>query len=1475
MKNFFKSPILKALLALIFIVLVGLAIWFGGPLIAIGDLEPFASVSVRVTLIILALAALLFYLLEVKAFSLIGVVALCLLVWHALPVLRLGDATPFEPVWARSVLIGLIVFCYLLWLGFKLWQLLREDETALRKFLMRDKVKNENIARNEIRQLQSTTQRAIAQLKQMHMNMAGTTGSVVSGFKRLVEGRKYLYELPWYMIIGQPAAGKTSVLLNSGINFPSDSQLDMANTQMALASNSGTINCSWWFSNEAVLLDTAGRYTQQSEAMSEVKQPASGAQAASEASASGEGESTDAAKSSLPLESQVKQSKDAMEWLGFLGILRKARSRAPINGAVVAIDAGEIIAASPQERKLLAARLRARLAELRIELGIRFPVYVVVTKSDLLKGFGDYFGNLTQEARAQVWGFSLPWNEKDSALSQMVNKAKGKSNNTATIGKQGNAVGEQSDLYQRLNAELGLLHERIEMALSSRMQEEYDLDKRRRLFALPQEFKAFSQLLLEVLEPLFLDSRYDTTQLTNTLRGIYFTSVEQEGQAVLADQGSMLAKLLRFRGRGLKLEHQGQTGKRSFFVNDFLRKVVFAESHLVRPNLRWEARFKLLRILGHSLLIAGAFFLAGALALSYKNNSDYLHQIKEKADAIEVVKAETLNNYNPTKLPKLLDATLYLADYPGLNPSDPDLSFRYGLFSQPPVLSKAQQAYRDYLKNLALPEVRLSMEGVIKEAVAKQNSRVAYDTLRVYLMLHERERYQAQEVRAWVAKNWAGEFNNIPRGKAGSETLLKPVNEASGISGSSANVVQSNAVALGAEAKSSSIAGVPQAASTPSTSLVTKPVAKATLAAGASPAAAGSASFHLAAVFGQQASMLSHLENLFSENEEVISSVIADQELVRSARAYLSKDTSSQRLYERIRDTLSREAPPAFSLVNAVGPQAGTLFTRVSGLSIEQGVNGLFTYSGYHDLFSKELQNVITQVRKEDEWVVSGAKANGQGEKKNSGSDTNSRSDAALAEEIRRMYLTEYTRLWEEYLADIRPILGTTRGFDLALLRQLAAPNSPLIRLAKQATQQTTLTRNLGLDKDEADKSLLDKAATQLDQKAAQTQKDFGLRPQTILERQYVDDRFGALREMVTGQAASAAPAGGAAAAQGAGIGQVNGLINEFYTAMTVADTAVASGALPPPPFALKSKMQLEGGRLPHPFREVILAIANNGTRLIEEGASEVLRVQAQAKIETLMSLLESSVGTMCRSGIEGRYPFAANSPQEVSIEDFNAVFGAGGPADAFFTTQILPFVDNSGSIWRYKNPDSVLSSVATTPGAPPQADPAAMLNRELLKLLQQSGPKLASFQKIAQIRQAFFAGGEGKKLGLQVDVRVLEMDPRITELHMNFDGKISRYIHGPVSATAVTWPGERGGLVSEISVLPRIKQPAISLYGPWALFRLFERGKSINSATPGRNALEYQFDGRKLLLGLTMSRGGVNPFNGDLLKDFRCPSRF
>ena len=173
------------------------------------------------------------------------------------------------------------------------------------------------------------------------------------------EGRETLYQLPWYAIIGPPGAGKTTLIQKSGLRLV---------TEEATAGVGGTRDCDWWFTDEAVLIDTAGRYTSQD---------------------------SDGAR-------------DARGWNGFLSALRKARPLRPLNGVVVAIGLDELATVSAEGLDRHVVTIRARLAELTRTLGLELPVYVLFTKADLLHGFTEFFDDLTVEGRRSVVGYTLP-----------------------------------------------------------------------------------------------------------------------------------------------------------------------------------------------------------------------------------------------------------------------------------------------------------------------------------------------------------------------------------------------------------------------------------------------------------------------------------------------------------------------------------------------------------------------------------------------------------------------------------------------------------------------------------------------------------------------------------------------------------------------------------------------------------------------------------------------------------------------------------------------------------------------------------------------------------------------------------------------------------------------------------------------------------------------------------------------------------
>lgn len=1373
MFDWIKSPMVRAILAFMALVVVGLFVWFVGPYIAFGEMKPLAEVSTRITLIVMLLMAVIFGLLG-WTLSPILVASVSLLIWQAGSLLAFGDFRPLAPVWARVVCIVCIVLVYAVWGLFKLWKLIQNDEAFARRLFSRGGEPTGNPAKKEVQAIADMARSAVAQLKQMHMTVAGGTGSVWTGLRRLFEGKRYLYELPWFMIIGNPGAGKTSVLLNSGLKFPVADQMGAASAQMTLAKNTGTHNCQWWFTNEAVLIDTAGRYT-----------------------APDDGNLSDVQDGEDHTSSLRQIEVNRAEWVGFLGVLRQVRGRAPINGAVVAIDVAELLSSDRNARLAQAARLRGRLAELREHLGIRFPVYVMLTKTDVLNGFAEYFSSLTSEARSQVWGFSLPWAEQGKSLLKSFSKNADKAKDVVTD----ESIGAQAHwaLTEQLSYEFSALRQRLSDGVSVRLQEEFELDRRQALYLLPKELSAVELPLTELLDAVFSDSRYDTTQLTHMLRGVYFTSAMQDDEMkTVADQRALIPRLKKsLSSVGLNFQFGSASNNKStksYFVTDVLSRVVFPEAYLVRPNLKWEARMRLLRLVGHSLVGLTFFWLAGALTLSYSNNSSYLKSADAKALALGKQIQGIKGDLTMPQVIQVLNDAKDMPMFNGLNLADPSGSFLYGLYTGDSVLMSSKEAYYYLQDTLVLPIVLKRMEVVMQEAVAAKDATRSYNALRAYLLLHDAGQYKtsAQDVQAWVLQDWQESSGNDSTEKT--------------------------------------------------------------------PKSKG-----LAQVFGNSFAMVGHFESMFSGERVVQSASSRDEALVRQVRDYLDKSSSSERLYQRAKSAMMSYAPQDFTLVRALGPQAGTLFSRSSGQTLEKGVAGLFTYDGYHDVFAKRMAEMLLVAQQDDAWVMG---------RKDQEMQLTESARAALLEDIRRQYLNEYAQLWTDFLGDIRLVKtegGGTLAFDLNLLRQLASPDSPLIRFGRLAAKETTLSRFLQ-SKSEDESSIFDKASDRLEQQKNKANKGLGLRPEQRAEKQWVDDRFSSLREVVTGQSESGMASGGKPALEA-----VSNVLNEYYTVLVVAETAISGGSLPPAGVEAATKLKIEAGKLPAPFREVLLGVSASGADKVTQGASGILRVQAQAQMDRLVGMLALTVGEPCKRGIAGRYPFAQSS-QEVSIDDFNAVFASGGAIDEYFNKYMKPLVDTSVRPWRYKDASSANALIGTEAMANGQAPVAAAtgptLTGELLKLLAQGGPNPDVFAQSAQIREVFFREPGASRMAWPIEIKVQALDTSIDELLIDVDGQSLRYAHGPVQATKFLWPGPRGGTIAEVAALNKGKPEAgnIQMRGPWALFRLADRGKVINGASSGRVAVELMFDNRRAVIEL--GGAGGTAFAGSLLRGFNCPGR-
>lgn len=370
--------------------------------------------------------------------------------------------------------------------------------------------------------------------------------SFESGIAKFTAAGKDLYKLPWYLLVGAPGSGKTEAIRNCSIGFP-------PGLQDTLQGTGGTLNMNWWFTNEGVILDTAGRL------MFEEVPPGS-----------------------------------TNEWTEFLEMLSNHRGNCPINGMLLVIPAESLIRDKGDLIERNANRIAQQFDSIQRALGVRFPVFVLVTKCDLVNGFREFFDTLNDpQLQHQMLGWSNPAPLDTPFEPEQVDRHLG------------------SVRERLLRRRYGLLIDPIHTEdPNGRRIEQVDA-----LYAFPDSFIQLAPRLRRYLEMIFTTSEWSPKPLF--LRGIYFTSAMREGSALDAE----LAQVLRVPVESLP-EGRVWQRERSFFLRDLFLKKVYRESGLVTrsANTGRLQRRRRLAVLGTGFTALAIF--AGFTALGARQLGD-------------------------------------------------------------------------------------------------------------------------------------------------------------------------------------------------------------------------------------------------------------------------------------------------------------------------------------------------------------------------------------------------------------------------------------------------------------------------------------------------------------------------------------------------------------------------------------------------------------------------------------------------------------------------------------------------------------------------------------------------------------------------------------------------------------------------------------------------------------------------------------
>ncbi|MCX8117630.1 MAG: type VI secretion system protein ImpL [Desulfobacterota bacterium] len=407
-------------------------------------------------------------------------------------------------------------------------QVIEQDESNLKALSGKEK--------DDLKELQLRWKEAVEALRRSHLRKYGNP----------------LYVLPWYMVLGESGSGKTTAITSARLSSPF---AEVSRT----SGLSGTKNVDWWFFEQAIILDTAGRYA-------------------------------------IPID----EGRDKEEWQKFLSLLVRYRRKEPLHGLIIAVAADRLLEGRAEALEEDGKQIRRRIDELMRVLGAKFPVYVLVTKCDLVQGMTQFCEQLPEKSLDQPMGY----------INQDL-----QTDVVTVLEKAFQSIGERLR-----NLRLLMLHQPGPRGVDPS------------LLLFPEEFENLKKGLHAFMTGAFKENPYQETPI---LRGLFFSSGRQEG----SPYSHFLSAL------GLIGEKEVLPGtNKGLFLHDLFAKVFPKDRGLFAPTKRALQWRMLTRNLGLTAWVLLVIALCGLLSFSFVKNLKVINDARNEFAKPLVLKGEVLSD---------------------------------------------------------------------------------------------------------------------------------------------------------------------------------------------------------------------------------------------------------------------------------------------------------------------------------------------------------------------------------------------------------------------------------------------------------------------------------------------------------------------------------------------------------------------------------------------------------------------------------------------------------------------------------------------------------------------------------------------------------------------------------------------------------------------------------------------------------------
>lgn len=471
---------------------------------------------------------------------------------------------------------------------------------------------------------------------------------------------------PLYLVIGASEAGKSTLLTQSGLNLIDAHRQNISNP-------SSTRYCHFWFSDKEIWVDTAGHYT-----------------------------------TANPNNVSIN-----LAWRGLIKLIDSYKNRCPLSGLVIAIDLADL-ARDPQKAQQILLNIKQRIYEIaRYVHGL--PMFLVLTKVDLIAGFGDFFADLTGGTeRQQAFGIGL---------QDLIG---------ATRPTQ--VFADKFDLFMQ----------KLQARVFGRLQQETSLEKRGTIQDFPLQIERLKEVIAEIVNEIPHNAQA-------RLQGIYFTSAVQHGLTIDCLPLPFM-ETPNQEGKNIPRNNAYLRGQQPYFVGQLFQHIITkTEGNKGKKNfLSSTPRYLSLlnTLLPLSIIVIGGVSLY-ANYLSSLNSLNNLHHVAQQYSLI-LAEGDSNTKLNQTYL--LLQKT------------NENFHNHWWQFSTSPNINNLNtsitKTYHDLLRSVFIPQLKAVLEASLNAPIENQKPLEFYNALKAYLMLSNQDRRDISYLQKWFDSYWGKTYSN-------------------------------------------------------------------------------------------------------------------------------------------------------------------------------------------------------------------------------------------------------------------------------------------------------------------------------------------------------------------------------------------------------------------------------------------------------------------------------------------------------------------------------------------------------------------------------------------------------------------------------------------------------------------------------------------------------------------------------------------